>query len=108
MSNRNYVALSAIIAAAGGLIVVTSFAFNEAAATWIAFELSVIALTGSVVSLAAVPSSGASRYRAVAAVIGGARHVHDHHQRRCVQRRRAALDRVRRRRRRSHAHRHRR
>ncbi|MBV8749527.1 MAG: hypothetical protein JO103_07420 [Candidatus Eremiobacteraeota bacterium] len=61
--------MSSIIAAAGGLIVVTSFAFNQATATWIAFGLSVIALTGSVVSLAVAPSSGASRYRAVAGVI---------------------------------------
>jgi len=70
MSNRRYLALNAIIAAAGGLIVVTSFAFNQAAATWIAFGLSVIALTGSVVSLAIAPSRGASRYRAAAGVIG--------------------------------------
>lgn len=70
MSNRRYLALSSIIAAAGGLIVVTSFAFTQAAATWIAFGLSVIALTGSVASLAAAPTSGASRYRAVAGVIG--------------------------------------
>ena len=69
MSNRTYLALSSIIAAAGGLIVVTSFAFNQAAATWIAFGLAVIALTGSLVSLSAAPSSGASRYRAVAGVI---------------------------------------
>ena len=70
MSNRNYLALSAIIAASGGLIVVTSFAFSQAAATWIAFGLSVVALAGSVGSLGVVPSSGASRYRAVAVVIG--------------------------------------
>jgi hypothetical protein len=70
MSNRAYLALSSIIVAAGGLIVVTSYAFNQAAATWIAFGLSVVALTGSVVSLAVAPSSGASRYRAVAVVIG--------------------------------------
>jgi hypothetical protein len=69
MSNHRYLAVSSIIAAAGGLIVVTSFAFNQAAATWIAFGLSVIALTGSAASLAAAPSSGASRYRAVAGVI---------------------------------------
>jgi hypothetical protein len=70
MSNRRYLALNAIIAGAGGLIVVSSFAFNQAAATWIAFGLSVIALTGSVVSLAIAPSRGASRYRAAAGVIG--------------------------------------
>ena len=69
MSNRTYLAVSPIIAAAGGLIVVTSYGFNQAAATWIAFGLSVIVLTGSVVSLAVAPSSGASRYRAVAGVI---------------------------------------
>ena len=54
----------------GGLIVVASFAFNQAAATWIAFGLSVIALPGSVVSLTVAPSIGSSRYRAVAGVIG--------------------------------------
>ena len=70
MSNRSYLALSAIIATASGLIVVSSFAFNQAAATWIAFGLSVTALTGSVASLVAVPSTGARRYRAVAVVIG--------------------------------------
>jgi hypothetical protein len=70
MSNRMYLALNAMIAAAGGLIVVTTFAFSQATATWIAFGLSVIALTCSVVSLAVAPSGGASRYRAVAAVIG--------------------------------------
>ena len=48
---------------------VTSFAFNQAAATWIAFGPAVIALMGSLVSLVAAPSSRASRYRAVAAVI---------------------------------------
>jgi hypothetical protein len=69
MSNRKYLVLSSIIAAAGGLIVVTSFAFNQAAATWIAFALSVVALTGSVASLAVAPSSEGSRYRAVAGVI---------------------------------------
>jgi hypothetical protein len=70
MSNRRYLALNAIVAAAGGLIVVTSFAFNQAAATWIAFGLSAIALAGSVSSLAVAPSSGSSRYRAVAALTG--------------------------------------
>jgi len=70
MSNRRYLAMSSIVVGAGGLIVITSFAFNQAAATWIVFGLSVIALTGSVVSLVAAPSRGASRYRAVAAVIG--------------------------------------
>ena len=69
MSNRKYLALSSIIAAAGGLIVVTSFAFDQAAATWIAFGLSVIALAGSMGSLAAAPSRGAARYRAVAGLI---------------------------------------
>ena len=70
MSNRTYLALTAIVATAGGLIVVTSFAFNQAAATWIAFGLSVIALAGSVASLAVAPSTGASRHRAIATVIG--------------------------------------
>jgi hypothetical protein len=70
MSHRKYLALNSLVAAAGGLIVVTSFAFNQAAATWIAFGLSVVALTGSIVSLAVAPSSGASRYRALAAVVG--------------------------------------
>jgi hypothetical protein len=70
MRNRTYLALSSIIAAAGGLIVVTAFAFNQAAATWIAFALSVIALAGSLTSLAAAPSNGASRYRAAAGLIG--------------------------------------
>jgi hypothetical protein len=70
MSHRKYLALNSLVAAAGGLIVVTSFAFNQAAATWIAFGLSVVALAGSIVSLAVAPGSGASRYRAVAAVVG--------------------------------------
>jgi hypothetical protein len=70
MSHRKYLALNSIIAAAGGLIVVASFAFSQAAATWIAFGLSVIALTGSIASLTVAPSSGASRYRAVAVVVG--------------------------------------
>jgi cell division protein FtsW (lipid II flippase) len=69
MSNRTYLALTSIVAAAGGLIVVTSFAFSQSAATWIALGLSVIALAGAVVSLAVAPSTGASRYRAVAGVI---------------------------------------
>ena len=68
MSNRTYLALSSIIIAAGGLIVVTAFAFNQTVATWIAFGLSVVALAGSVGSLAAAPSTGAARYRTVAPV----------------------------------------
>lgn len=60
--------VNSIIAAAGGLIVVTAFAFNQA--TWIAFGLSVIALAGASVSLAVAPSTTASRYRAAAGVIG--------------------------------------
>ena len=70
MSIRKYLALSSIVVLAGALIVVTSFAFSRASATWIAFGLSVIVLTGSVVSLAVLPSAGASLYRLVAAVVG--------------------------------------
>jgi len=70
MSNRTYLALSAIVATAGGLIVVATFAFSQDAANWIAFGLSVIALAGSVALIAVVPSVHAARYRVVAGAIG--------------------------------------
>ena len=46
------------------------FAFSQAAADWIAFGLSVIALSGSAAGLVAAPRSEASPYRAIAAVTG--------------------------------------
>ena len=69
MSNRTYLALSAIVATAGGLIVVATFAFSQGAANWITFGLSVIALAGSVALIAVAPSVHATRYRLVAGAI---------------------------------------
>jgi hypothetical protein len=63
-------AVTSIVAAAGALIVVASFAFSQAAADWIAFGPSVIALSGSAACLVAEPRSEASPYRAIAAVTG--------------------------------------
>jgi hypothetical protein len=70
MPNRKYLTLNSIVVAAGILIVVTSFAFDQATATWIAFGLSIIALAASIASLAVAPSAKASLSRAVAALVG--------------------------------------
>jgi hypothetical protein len=69
MTNRSYINLTALVAAAGGLIVVSSFAFGQVTANWIAFGLSVLALTGSLASLVTAPGASSSSYRAAASVI---------------------------------------
>ena len=70
MRNRIYLTVTAVVAAVGGLIVVASYAFNQATANWIIFGLSVTAVAVTVVGLGAVPRRDASRYRALGGLIG--------------------------------------